>query len=159
LRRDGESPTTLRAEKAYFPSIAPTLGPVSRYFEGEATSEIAIRPGWLRDVWIAIAPDIGTLRPRLEEGDRVFTKAEGKLPPATRDAFLSQALEGLAGSYTTAPPPATFRLLVSPLVRWIWIGVLIVLAGAAIAAWPSPRALRGRVAALYAARVGRAARA
>ena len=56
------------------------------------------------------------------------------------------------------PPPATFRLLVSPMVQWIWIGALIVLFGAGIAGWPQPRALGRRASAAYAARVGREAR-
>jgi len=36
-------------------------------------------------------------------------------------------------------------LIVSPLVAWIWIGGLIVLGGALIAAWPAPSAVRRRV--------------
>jgi cytochrome c-type biogenesis protein CcmF len=47
---------------------------------------------------------------------------------------------------------------VSPLVTWIWIGALVVLLGGLIALWPSPRAVRRRVTAVYAARVGREAR-
>ena len=72
--------------------------------------------------------------------------------------FLAQTLRGLTARYTDNPPPATFRLLVSPMVQWIWIGALIVLAGALIAIWPPPRALGRRAAAAYAARVGREAR-
>jgi cytochrome c-type biogenesis protein CcmF len=56
------------------------------------------------------------------------------------------------------PPPATFRMLVSPMVTWIWIGALVVFLGGLIALWPSPRAVRATAAA-YAARVGREARA
>ena len=44
-----------------------------------------------------------------------------------------------------APPPAQFHLIVSPLVLWIWIGGLIVIGGALIAAWPAPSAIRRRV--------------
>ena len=57
--------------------------------------------------------------------------------------------------YADDPPPATFRLLVSPLVTWIWIGALIVFAGALIALWPPPGGLRRPVAARYKARVAR----
>ena len=49
--------------------------------------------------------------------------------------------------------PAQFRLLVSPLVAWIWIGGLIVFAGGLIALWPAPDAARSRARAGYAARV------
>ena len=96
----------MRTVKSYFPSLAPILGPISRFFEGEATSEVGLQAGWRRDVWTAIAPDIGALRPRIEEGDKVFAGAN--LSPEQRDAFLGQALGGLARSYATTrrPPPS-----------------------------------------------------
>ena len=47
--------------------------------------------------------------------------------------ILGQALGGLVRSYANDPPPATFRLIVSPMVTWIWIGALIVFGGALIA--------------------------
>ena len=58
-------------------------------------------------------------------------------------------------SYASDPPPATFRLLVSPLVTWIWIGALIVSLGGLIAMWPPPGGLRRPAAAAYKARVAR----
>jgi cytochrome c-type biogenesis protein CcmF len=156
VRRDGKPVTTMRTVKSYFPSAAPSLGPVSRFFEGEATSEVGLKAGWRRDVWTAIAPDTGALLPRVKEGDEVF--AEADLPPAARDALLGQALAGLTRSYASDPPPATFRLIVSPMVTWIWIGALIAFAGGLIALWPAPRGAASRVSATYAARVGREVR-
>ena len=141
--------------KSYFPSLAPFLGPISRFFEGEATSEVGLQAGWRRDIWTAIAPDIGSLRPRIEEGDKVFTGA--KLTPEQRDAFLGQALAGLARSYANNPPPATFRLIVSPMVTWIWIGALIAFLGGLIALWPQPRGARSRASRLRGARRPRSA--
>jgi cytochrome c-type biogenesis protein CcmF len=159
VERDGSPPATLVTERSYFPSSGPMLGPISRYFEGEATSEVGLEAGWRRDLWMAISPDIGRLRPIVEEGDRVFTEADaGSLPPAERGRLLAEALRGLAARYADDPPPATFRILVSPMVTWIWIGALIVLAGALIALWPTPRTLARRVAAAYAAQVGRETR-
>jgi cytochrome c-type biogenesis protein CcmF len=105
-----------------------------------------------------VAPDTRQLEPRVKEGDRVFTAAGDELGPQERDAFLAEALRGLVRSYTNDPPPATFRLLVSPMVTWIWIGALVVFLGGLIALWPSPRAVGRRVTAAYAARVGREAR-
>ena len=135
------------------------LGPVSRFFEGEATSEVGLEAGLRRDVWVSVAPDTRRLEPRVKEGDEVFAAAEGDLVPAERDAFLAEALRGLVRSYTDAPPPATFRLLVSPMVTWIWIGALVVFLGGLIALWPSPRTVGRRVSAACAARrVGREAR-
>src|SRR3954453_7566890 len=147
VTRDGKTVATMHTVKSYFPSLAPFLGPVSRFFEGEATSEVGLKAGWQRDVWMAIAPDIDTLRPRIKEGDKVFSNA---LPaPGPRSHFLGPALGGLAKSYAADPPPATFRLLVSPMVTWIWIGALIAFAGGLIALWPGPRGAAGRVAAAH----------
>ena len=81
-----------------------------------------------------------------------------KLSPEQRDAFLGQALGGLVRSYAKNPPPATFRLIVSPMVTWIWIGALIAFLGGLIALWPPPRGSRSPARAAYAARVGREVR-
>ncbi len=151
VERDGRPLGTMRTEKSYFPTADPSLGPVSRFFEGEATSEVALNAGWRRDVWTSIAPDTARLAPRIEEGDRVFTQA-ADLAPEARTAALALALDGLVASYVADPPPATFRVLVSPLVTWIWVGAFVVILGALIALWPGSRQ---PARATYAARVGR----
>jgi cytochrome c-type biogenesis protein CcmF len=159
VTRDGRS-STMVTERSFFPSAGPMLGPVSRFFEGEATSEVALDAGLRRDVWASVAPDTRRLEPRVKEGDKVFAEADdaGALPARERDLLLAEALRGLVRSYTDAPPPATFRLLVSPMVTWIWIGAIVVFLGGLIALWPSPRTVGRRVSAAYAARVGREAR-
>ena len=126
VTRGGGEPTILRTQRSFFPSAAPMLGPVSRFFEGEATSEVGLQAGLRRDVWASIAPDTRRLAPRVKEGDKVFAQADdsGALTAGERDAFLAEALRGLVRSYVDDPPPATFRLLVSPMVTWIWIGAL-----------------------------------
>ncbi|HYI99351.1 MAG TPA: cytochrome c-type biogenesis CcmF C-terminal domain-containing protein, partial [Thermoleophilaceae bacterium] len=114
--RRGEGPAeVLNTYKSYFPSTDPSLGPVSRFFEGEATTEVGLRAGVRRDLWTAVAPDIGRLTPKIEQGDKVFADAT-ELSEADRGAFLAEALRGLTRSYTDAPPPATFRFIVSPMV-------------------------------------------
>jgi cytochrome c-type biogenesis protein CcmF len=153
VRRDGEAVGSLRTVKSYFPSADPSLGPLSRFFEGEATSEVGLRAGLRRDVWSAIAPNVRDLRTQIAEGDKVFTNAADELSPADRDIALARALDGLTRAYAANPPPATFRLIVSPLVSWIWIGALIVFAGGLIALWPPARRAPRPVAARYAARV------
>ena len=55
-RGDGE-PVMLRPQRSFFPSGDPSLGAVSRYFEGEATSEVGLRSGMRRDLWTVVAPD------------------------------------------------------------------------------------------------------
>ena len=60
---------------------------------------------------------------------RSSTRSTARLknaPPAQQ----ARAAIGLAAVYAAQPPPATFRLIVSPLVTWIWLGGLIVIAGA-----------------------------
>ncbi len=153
VSRDGKTVGTLRTEKSFFPTEDPSLGPISRFFEGEATSEVGLRAGLRRDVWSAISPNVRDLRKQIAEGDKVFTQAKDDLPAAQRDILLAKALVGLTNSYSDNPPPATFRLIVSPLVSWIWIGALIVFCGGLIALWPAPRRAPRPVAARYAARV------
>jgi cytochrome c-type biogenesis protein CcmF len=152
--RRGDSVERLHTYKSYFPSTAPELGPISRFFEGEATSEVGLRAGVRRDFWAAVGPDIGRLRPRIEQGDKVFTDAR-ELSDADRGVLLADALRGLTRSYTDAPPPATFRFIVSPLVSWIWLGGLIVIGGAAIALWPAGARARRPATATGLARVAR----
>ena len=56
-------------------------------------------------------------------------------------------IDFLAHEYLQHPPPAQFRLEVSPLIMWIWLGGLIVFGGGLLALSPSPGVLRRRVAA------------
>ena len=76
VARGGEPARLVHTEKSYFPSVGPQLGPISRFFEGEATSEVGLNAGLRRDFWISVAPDTERLAPRVKEGDRVFTKAD-----------------------------------------------------------------------------------
>jgi cytochrome c-type biogenesis protein CcmF len=158
VAQDGEEVAVLRPSRRYFRPTGVEGGTISSFFEGEATSEVGLKAGLRRDVWVSVAPDTRRLEPRVEEGDRVFAAAEDELAPGERDAFLAEALRGLVRSYTDDPPPATFRLLVSPMVSWIWLGAILAFLGGLIALWPSPRAVSRRVSAAYAARVGREAR-
>ncbi|MEZ5122445.1 MAG: hypothetical protein R2736_12855 [Solirubrobacterales bacterium] len=59
----------------------------------------------------------------------------------------------MALAYERTAPPATFRVINSPLVFWIWAGSLIVFAGGLIALWPAPDAARRRATAGLKARV------
>jgi cytochrome c-type biogenesis protein CcmF len=158
VQRDGKPAQLITTTKDYFPSQDPSLGPVSRFFEGEATSEVGLKQGIGRDIWSAINPDTSRMRAKIEQGDKVFEKAGDQLTPEQANAFLAEALRGLTAGYTDNPPPATFRFLISPLVTWIWVGAFVILFGALIAIWPSPRGMARAVSAIYAARVGREVR-
>jgi cytochrome c-type biogenesis protein CcmF len=147
VRRDGKRVGTLRPTRGYFPSTDPTAGPVGRFFDGQATSEVGLQAGLRRDLWTAVEPDLQPLEPLIRQADAKFGDARPQL-----QAFLIAAV---AERWRTRPPPATFRVIASPLVTWIWIGALIVIAGALIAMWPAPVAARRRARAGYAARVAR----
>jgi cytochrome c-type biogenesis protein CcmF len=154
VRRGGGEPITLRPARSFFPSADASLGAVSRYFEGESTSEVGLRGGLRRDLWTVVAPDITGLRRIAARGDAVFRQA-GSLPEAERAAALGEALRRLAASYRREADPVGFRVLVSPLVTWIWIGALIVFGGGLLALWPAPAGARRRASAGYATRVAR----
>ena len=153
VRRSGEV-STLHTERSYFPSNNAGLGAVSRYFEGEATSEVGLRSGLRRDLWTVVAPDTARLDDTIKRGDRVFELAED-LPAAERSTALGETLRRLVERYPADAPPATFRVLVSPLVTWIWAGALIVFAGGLIAIWPPPAGATRAVTATQAARLAR----
>jgi cytochrome c-type biogenesis protein CcmF len=156
VRRDGKLVTTLRPERGYYPSLDTSLGPIGRFFNGEATSEVGLKAGLRHDIWAAMTPDQSVLAPAIAQGDKVFAAADGKLPPQVEAQLLGQALRGLARTYVADEPTATFRLITSPLVTWIWLGAIVVFLGGLIAMWPGEGdALRRRVKAGYAARVAR----
>jgi cytochrome c-type biogenesis protein CcmF len=152
-RGDGE-PIALHPERSYFPSSDPSLGAVSRYFEGEATSEVGLRSGLRRDLWTVVSPDIRPLIRIARRGDEVFRQA-ASLPRGERAVALGETLRRMVGRYGSETAPATFRVLVSPLVTWLWLGALIVFAGGLVALWPAPAGARSRARAGYAARVAR----
>jgi cytochrome c-type biogenesis protein CcmF len=156
LYKDGRRVATLRPERGYYPiQGAPFVGALGRYFEGEATSEVAMDAGVRRDVWTAVQPDTSQLMPIVKKGDEVFRAAMTKMPPEQFRASLGQAIRGLVDNYPASAPPATFRLIVSPLVAWIWLGSLCVIFGGLICLWPAPDLAHRRARAGYAARVAR----
>jgi cytochrome c-type biogenesis protein CcmF len=144
VTKDGHPVTTLRPSRGLYPAPDTSQGPVGSLVGGEATSHVGLKAGLTRDVWSAVEPDVNALQPLIDKGNLV-------VPPAHPEvAFI--VLAAIAQHYRMSPPPATFRLIVSPLVTWIWLGGLIVFAGALIAMWPSgDRPGRAR----YLARVGR----
>jgi cytochrome c-type biogenesis protein CcmF len=147
LRRDGRRVATLMPSRGYYASRDPTLGPTGRYFDGEATSEVGLDAGLRRDVWTAVEPDIGSMRRMIDGIDRRFPLASG-------DSAMA-LLGAIAERYEALPPPASFRLIVSPMVEWIWIGGLIGVAGGLIALWPVPSVSRRRAGASRTAGLGR----
>ena len=145
VSKNGKHVTTLNPSRGYYPDLS--QGPVSRFYQGESTSEVGLQAGLRRDLWTAIEPDTTQI-------DRLAAVADRKFPNATPQ--LSLFIAGtLAAGYARKPPPATFRVIDSPLVTWIWLGGLIVVAGALIALWPAGLRARRRAPAGYGARVAR----
>ena len=134
-RRPGR---TLRTYKSYFPSTDPTLGPGLALLRGrgDERGRPARRP--------AARPLDGG-----RAGHRRAARADRRGRPGVRGpptSLTADAARHVPGRgarradpllHASNPPPATFRILVSPLVTWIWLGALIVFAGGLIALWPA----------------------
>ncbi|HEY3435328.1 MAG TPA: hypothetical protein VGK41_06720, partial [Solirubrobacterales bacterium] len=169
IEEDGEVVGFLRPSRQYFRPTGQETGLISSFFAGEATSEVGLRAGLGADLWIAEQPDIAAVQRRGRAADKGFEacvqgapgtpaqcKALGALmrAAAANPALQAQALEqitqlqGLAAervaeSFLDDGAPATFRIIVDPLVTWMWIGGIIALAGALIALWPTRGRRRG----------------
>jgi cytochrome c-type biogenesis protein CcmF len=113
---------------------------------GESTSEVGLKTGAGGDLWTAFQPDLSSLNPAIVRGNRQLAD----LPPQAQGV----AILALVGHYIQNPQPANFRVIVNPLVGWIWIGALIALAGAVMAGWPALESRR-RLEAAYRARLGK----
>jgi cytochrome c-type biogenesis protein CcmF len=147
-RRDGGQAFRLRPARNYYAAAdGGPMGVFGRFFQGESTTEVDVRWGLRRDVWIAVQPDLRSLIGPIKEANRRFADV-----PVEAQALI---LAAIVERYRRASPPATFRALVSPMIAWIWIGGLVALLGALVALWPTPGARARRVTSLYAARLGR----
>jgi cytochrome c-type biogenesis protein CcmF len=148
VSKNGKHVSTLRTTRGYYPSSDPTAGPVGQYFAGDSTTEVGLKAGLRRDIWTAVQPDIGAMQKMIDGIDKRFPLAQGDT-----QRFL---LTAVAQRYALSPPPAVFRLIISPMVEWIWLGGIVLGLGALIAIWPPPRAQRRRVPATsWSARLGR----
>jgi cytochrome c biogenesis factor len=168
--KGGHLVTTLYTQHELYPSQDASLGPIGRFFNGSDETRVGLRSGLSRDLWTVVNPSLQPLQALIDRGNRVFTQAmlpamrrAAALPPAQQQAVLAplwqardRAIGELVARYVTHPWPVTFLFIVSPLVMWLWIGALIVIAGALIALWPAPAwaKLRARSAA-FAGRLAR----
>ncbi len=145
--RKGSKDYTLTPTRNYYATQDTSQGMIGRFFAGEANSNIGMRWGLTHTVWTAIQPDLSKLQPAIVKANRLFGRANPNVQGI--------AIAAITQSYLHNPPPALFRMIVSPFVAWIWIGGALGISGALIALWPSPEARRRRVTSLYAARLGR----
>jgi cytochrome c-type biogenesis protein CcmF len=139
--------TIVRPQRNFYPVNDPSIPMVARFFGGEPTSEVDVRWGLKRDLWFAVQPDLSSLRPAIREADRKFSGLPAQ--------YQAQLIIAIAKSYAHNPPPANFRMIVSPMVSWIWIGGLIAVFGALIALWPGAAARRRAFRSVYAAKLAR----
>ncbi len=170
VEKDGKLVTTLHPSRRFFrPTGGGGEGKLAEYFDGEATSEVGLDAGVFRDIWIAPEPTLSGLQKRARAADAAFTGCMRGAPgtpaecsalrglmvaasqnPKLEATALAQinklkalSAEKIARNYTKEGLPVTFKVIVNPLVTWIWIGGLIALAGALIALWPSRGRRRG----------------
>ena len=157
---------TLTTNRGFYPAQDPSLGVLGRFFNGQSDSQVGLSAGITRDIWTVINPNLGPLQPLINQGNRVFAAATSqamsrvaKLPPARAQQALAplwaerdRAVAGLAARFITHPWAVEFRLIVSPLVTWIWVGAIIIAIGGLIALWPVPMLVRRRKAATVAPR-------
>ncbi|HEX8645809.1 MAG TPA: cytochrome c-type biogenesis CcmF C-terminal domain-containing protein [Thermoleophilaceae bacterium] len=146
VERDGER-WTMRPQRNYYTAGGGQGGTFGRFFMGESTSEVDLRWGVTRDLWTAVAPDLSILMEPIKRANREFADADGE----TQAVIVA----AIAERYRRHAPPATFRIIDSPMVAWIWIGGGLGLLGSIWALWPAAEARRRREASLAAARLGR----
>jgi cytochrome c-type biogenesis protein CcmF len=144
----GGEHTIVRPKRNFYPVNDPSVPMIARFFEGEPTSEVDVRWGLKRDLWFAVQPDLASLIPAIRVADRKFGAA--KYAP-----YQAQLITAIAKSYAHNPPPANFRMIVSPMVSFIWIGGLIAVLGALTALWPGAETRRRAARSVYAAKLAR----
>ncbi len=169
VEEDGKLVTMLYPSRRYFRPTGQPVGTIGSYFNGEATSEVGLKAGFGEDLWVAPQPDISAVQRRVRAADKGFrtcvSGAPGTPPQckalastmraAAADPRLqAQALaqiasiqsataDRIARSYLTDGSATIFKIIVNPLVTWMWIGGLIALMGAVLALWPARGRRRG----------------
>ena len=169
VSKDGNLVTRLDPSRRFFRPTGQKTGFISDYFAGEATSEVGLKAGVLKDIWTAVEPNITAVQHQASLADQGLKRCLQGAPgtplqckqlaalmsaaaqnPSLRPAALEQvqrlqalSAERIADNYATAGLAATFKIIVNPLVTWRWIGGLIAVFGALIAVWPTRGRRRG----------------
>jgi cytochrome c-type biogenesis protein CcmF len=141
----GGKTETLHPARNYY-GTSNGSGRFSSLFDGESTSEVALKWGAKQDFWLAVQPDLRNIEASVKEADRKFANVSPQLEGPIVMANIER--------WKNKPVPMPVRAIVSPMVAWIWAGGAVALLGALLALWPSPSARRQEVAAAYKARVG-----
>lgn len=169
VEEDGKLVALLHPNRRYFRPTGQGAGSIGSFFDGEATSEVGLKAGFAEDLWTAEQPDIAAVQRRVraaDQGFRTCVRGGPGTPPQCKALALTMraaaanprlqagALEQIgqiqaatadkiARSYLTDDAAAIFKVIVNPLVTWMWIGGLIALMGALLALWPARGRRRG----------------
>jgi len=169
VEEGGKVVATLRPSRRYFRPTGQKGGTIGSFFEGESTSEVGLEPGPDSDLWTAVQPDISAVQGRVRAADKGFracaSGAPGTPPQcealaatmraaaanpalgpralATIEGIQTATATKIARSYLSDDSAAIFKVIVNPLVTWMWIGGLIALLGALLALWPARGRRRG----------------
>jgi len=169
VEEDGKRTALLHPSRRFFRPTGVPSGTIGSYFAGEATSEVGLNAGLTNDFWIAPQPDISTVQRQVRAADQGFAACvrggpgtppqckslqtmmlAARANPRLRATALAQiarlqqaTADRIARGYVHDDAPVTFKVIVNPLVTWIWIGGLIAFCGALIAIWPSRGRRRG----------------
>jgi cytochrome c-type biogenesis protein CcmF len=170
VKQDGKYLTTLETSRRFFrPTGAAATGGLADYFSGEATSEVGLKTGLVRDIWVTVAPNVQKVQHQLAIAEKGLEKCIEAGPgtpeqckqlrglmlaaqqnPALQPRALKQieslqllSAERIAKGYVNEAGTATFKVIINPLVLWMWIGGIIGLIGALIAVWPTRSRRKG----------------
>ena len=145
VSKNGRPVTTLHTSYGLFPSLDPTQ-PIGRFFNGSAESRVGLDAGLTRDIWTVIAPNVGPLQSLINQGDATLSRALGQAETLTGTqqtralgilyGLRDQAIRELTQRFVDHPWAANFRIIVSPLVTWLWLGAILAAIGGLIALWP-----------------------
>ena len=168
----GDETFSVHPTRRFYRPTGGEEGGISPYFAGESDSEIGLKAGLFTDFWTANQPNITGLQRHARAADEGFSKcvrggpnvpsqcraigammqaalANPRLRPqalARIEQLQLETAKQIAAGYVSEGAPSTFRVIVNPLVTWMWIGGLIALAGAIIGLWPARRGRRSPVA-------------
>jgi cytochrome c-type biogenesis protein CcmF len=157
VSRSGKHVKTLHTEYGLYPSLDP-MHQIGRFFESSDgasnESRVGLDAGLTHDIWTVISPNITPLNGLINRGDVLIGRAllqAQKLPAAQRNQALANlyqlrdlAIREITSRYVHHPWSASFLLIVSPLVTWLWLGAIVAALGGLIALWPMPLARRSR---------------
>ena len=79
VKRGGEI-FPMRPSRRFYRPTGGEEGSIASFFEGEATSEVALKAGAGSDLWIAPQPDIAAVQRRARAADRGFRACVGGAP-------------------------------------------------------------------------------